>query len=172
MMKSEAGLYTVWHTGSKYFAAGLRNHYDRVTLEHLTAGGVSKINMNADIYTTYRDPYRVAASWINRGHFEKESILLNHMKWVDQWNRYEHLLNVFDPIVLHLEKGRHQAGLDFGGGIINSQEDIKGIHRALDQGKVEKVYDYLPKVYLDHAIMKSRGALERESDPKEGMAQS
>lgn len=146
----ECYLTTVWHSGTKYFKAGLEREY-RVAYSHLNESVIRQLPHYDKIYVTYRDPIRVAASWANRGHFSKHDNSLNYEKWANQWSRYKEALE-FNPIVLDFTKGPIQDGIDFGIEPINQHADKNKLHQELDKGNLEYLYGYIPKEYIDHAI--------------------
>jgi hypothetical protein len=73
------------------------------------------------------------------------------MRWNAQWDSYKALL-LLNPVVLDFSKGPIQDNIDFGEIVINSHPDDKGMHKAIDEGNLNKVYSYLPKEHIDHAI--------------------
>lgn len=148
MRKETVLLTTVWHTGTKYFREGLRRHY-HVNAQHIHRG--IKLDGYHKIYTTYRDPLRVAASWANRGHFHKANPELNHRKWVRQWSAYRELLEK-EPVILDFSKGPIQDSIDFGLSPINSFGDVNNMHKALDDGDTKELYKLIPKKHIDYAF--------------------
>lgn len=146
----ECYLATVWHTGTKYFKAGLEKNY-RVAYSHFNDATPEKLKHYQTIFTTYRDPHRVAASWGNRGHFSKQDNSLNYSKWVNQWENYTKALEL-KPIILDFSKGNIQHGIDFGKNPINQHSDANGLHKALDENNLEYLYSFIPKEYIDLAI--------------------
>ena len=146
----ECYLTTVWHTGTKYFKAGLEKNY-RVAYSHLNRAVINQLPNYDKIYVTYRDPLRVAASWANRGHFSKLNNSFNYMRWDEQWSHYKLALE-FNPIVLDFTKGRIQDGVDFGSKIINQHVDKNKLHQELDSGNLDYLYRFIPKKHIDHAI--------------------
>lgn len=146
----ECYLCTVWHTGTKYFKAGLEKEY-RVAYSHFNDSVLRQIPSYETVYTTYRDPMRVAASWANRGHFTKQDNSLNYGKWFNQWEYYKEALKL-NPIVLDFTKGPMQEGIDFGTIPINQHADKNKLHQELNKGNIDYLYSYIPKELIDHAI--------------------
>jgi hypothetical protein len=141
-------LTTVRHTGTTYFEKGLRAEYGKdFDLQHISEEVFNNLDLNDIIYTTYRNPYRVAASWVNRNMF---STMSNFELWRDQWGAYKKLLTI-NPIVLDVRK-QIQEGIDFGDKKINSMNDASLLHRDLDENNYKSIYQYIPKDNIDYAI--------------------
>ena len=112
---------------------------------------VSQIPHYKNVYTTYRNPYRVAASWGNRGHFSKIDNTVNYNKWLEQWGCFKDALEI-NPMVLDFTKESEQFGIDFGIEPINAYSDANNIHKELDKGNKEYLFKLIPKEYIDFAI--------------------
>lgn len=149
MKKEPENVYlcTVWHTGTKYFKAGLEREYI-LSYSHLNKSVLRQVPNYEKVFTTYRDPKRVAASWLNRHKSFKKENLTN--KWLEQWGCYKELLKT-KPIVLDFTKGREQAGIVFPESPINSHSDDLSMHKALDAGDLDYLYRKIPKELMDIA---------------------
>ena len=141
---TKVNLCTVWHSGTKYFKAGLEKHY-KVNAKHLDKQTISRIKGDT-VYTTYRDPLRIAASWGNRHKDFKKSSLID--QWVLQWGIYKELL-ALNPIILDFSKGREQHGIIFPEQPVNSHSDDLGLHEAIDDGNWDYFYRKVPKELIE-----------------------
>lgn len=157
----ECYLTTVWHSGTKYFKAGLETKY-RVSYSHLNKSVINQLSSYDEIYVTYRNPLRVAASWANRGHFSKQDNSVNYKKWDEQWGNYKEALK-YNPVVLDFTKGQIQSGIDFGSEPINQHKDKNKLHQELDKGNLDYLYTFIPKDHIDFAIS-CCGSLYEEGD--------
>ena len=138
-------LTTVRHTGTTYFEKGLRAEYGKeFDLEHISEEVFNNLDLKDIIYTTYRDPYRVAVSWVNRNMVNVPKL------WLDSWGAYKKLLTI-NPIVLDVTK-QVQEGIDFGSKKVNSMNDAYLLHRDLDENNYKSIYQYIPKEHIDYAI--------------------
>jgi len=162
MTKPECYLCTVWHTGTKYFKAGLEKKY-RVAYSHFNESVLRQIPNYEEVYTTYRDPYRVAASWGNRGHFSHRDNSGVYAKWDAQWECYKEALRL-NPIILDFTQGQIQHDIDFGEEVINSHADAKHFHRELDNGNIDYLFRSIPQKHIDHAIECAKAATERTAN--------
>ena len=144
---TEVYLCTIWHTGTKYFKAGLgKNH--KVAYSHFNKSVLKKIPNYEIVYTTYRDPLRVGASWGNRHKdFTKPNLI---SQWTLQWECYHEALKL-NPRVLDFTKGREQFGIVFGESPINSHKDELGLHKAIDDGNWDYYYRKVPKELIQLA---------------------
>jgi hypothetical protein len=147
VIQDNAILLTCWHTGTKYFLEGLERHHNRATYSHLNDTWRRKADQHEHVYTTYRDPLEVAASWGNRGHFASKNTL---RKWCDQWRFYQELQDA-KPIVLKLSNGQDQHGIKFAEHKINSHPDDKGLHKAIANNNLDTIYQVIPKKFIDLA---------------------
>lgn len=87
-------------------------------------------------FTTYRDPYRVAASWANRINIPfKESTIL---KWNKQWSIWRDL--EAEEIALSTLP------------ILNKYPDKLGLHDALDKGDLTYFFQYVSQEHIDFAL--------------------
>jgi len=147
---NEVFLCTIWHTGTKYFKKGLEDRY-RVAYSHFNKRVIEQIKSYDKVFTTYRDPLRVAASWANRGHFTgKKNLSVVSGNWIEQWECYGECLKL-NPMVLDFTKGREQYGIMFQEQPINSHSDSLGLHKAIDDEELTKLYQIIPKELIDLA---------------------
>jgi len=146
---------TVYHTGTKYFKRTLEKKY-RISYSHYNKSVLNQLPNYDIIYTTYRDPYRVAASWGNRNRFQKKSPQFD--RWEEQWTCYREALK-FNPIILDFTKGSIQNNIDFGLEPVNQHGDDKKLHEAIDVGNLDYLYEFIPKELVDYAVECCEGAL-------------
>lgn len=144
---------TVWHTGTQYFLDGLMNYFDRVSYSHLNDEVLPQLVDYDLVFTTYRDPLRVAASWCNRNQLNKRC--LGHKRWIEQWSNYGKLLET-SPYILDIENGVKQFGIEFPRKAKNSFKDTYSIHRELNKGNKEYLYRKIPKSLLAFAFQNSQ----------------
>jgi len=154
-------LTTVRHTGTTYFEKGFVSYYKKgeFDLEHISYKVLDNLDLNDKIYTTYRNPYRTAASWANRNLF---STATNFELWRESWGAYKELLKL-NPIVFDFTKGQIQEGIDFGSKAVNSFNDSNLLHEALDNNDNEKLYTYIKQEDIDYAIECCGDLYESES---------
>ena len=133
-------------------------HYEPETLQvHLGTDEWRRLlYMHGDdleVVTTYRDPYRVGASWVNR-YCQKAHNFLPEMRgdWFRMWSDYRDLL------------GRNCEVLcvaNFDKPPVKSKPDIRGAHRALDEDNLRAYHAWMPKDWIEHAVNCSvKGRLE------------
>jgi hypothetical protein len=149
-------LLTVWHTGTKYFIKGLQDHYKkngRAAYSHLNGAWASKVERADIVFTTYRDPLRVAASWANRLHFNNTGT----SKWMEQWSIYSQVQKT-EPKILCVDNGIEQHGITFPKRAINAHPDALNLHEALNNGDMDYFYRRVPKFAVEHAIQCSQWA--------------
>lgn len=143
-------LTTVRHTGTTYFQKGFEANLKKGTfnLKHVSEELLKEIQPDWELYTTYRNPYRVAASWANRNMFYNPEGLIF---WKDSWEAYRKLLYL-NPTVLDVTKGQVFEGIDFGSKPLNKFGDAYQLHKSLDKGETERLYQFIPKALIIHAI--------------------
>ena len=138
---------TVKHTGTLYFLPAFEIAFNVHHLHCYDTRAIDLAQSAEQFYTTHRDPYRVAASWVNREQFDPNN-------WIAQWTIYARLLELW-PTVFSVGGGRHQHGYWFGETKRNSYGDKHGMHQALDRGDLDYYHQRVPKELIDFAIAKS-----------------
>jgi len=130
-------LTTVKHSGTHSLLEVLGK--DNVELRHCCPGIFEDIEQWDSIATTYRDPYRIAASWANRGFFKPDYPLGRtwYVQW-ENWHKVKPLATVY-PV-------------DEIGHRLNSSEDVLRVHQALDDGDMNHFYRYVPKEAIEYAL--------------------
>lgn len=93
-----------------------------------------------EIVTTYRDPYRTAASWANRNLFQDHEHVMKRT-WVRQWDNWIKVLPLAKVYKTEELPDR-----------LNTAEDVKGVHKALSEGDMDTYYKHIPKDYLDYVL--------------------
>ena len=122
-----------------------------MSFSHFNGKTVQQLKNYENIYTAYRDPYRVAASWANRGRFARP---VGFQEWITQWACYEKALKL-SPVILDVSKGREQAGIVFPEKPIGEFEDSTGLHKALNEQDFELYHSVIPKWVIEYAQEKS-----------------
>lgn len=145
-------LATTWHTGTKYFKKGLEAKY-RVSYSHFNKSVLNQIPDYEKVFTTYRDPKRVAASWGNRHKDFKKANLIK--QWILQWECYRECLKI-NPLILDFTKGREQHGILFPENAINTHPDELKLHKAIDDENWEYFYRKIPQELIELAETCSR----------------
>lgn len=143
-------LSTVRHTGTTYFQKGFEANLPKGTfnLKHVSDEVIDSFEPDWEIYTTYRDPYRVAASWANRNMFYNPE---GSQVWMESWTAYKRLLTL-NPKVLDFTKGKVFDGIDFGDKPLNSFGDAYQLHKSIDEGDFNRLYQFIDKANIDYAI--------------------
>ena len=93
----------------------------------------AKVATYIKIFTTYRDPLRVAASWCNRDVWDEG-------KWFKQWHYYHKII-----------KYAKVFNTDALGQKLNTCSDRLGLHKALDDGDMDYYYSIVPERCIDYA---------------------
>lgn len=151
-------LGTVMHSGTTYFHVKLKEEHRKLTKAlHCTWSLVNRLDDYEWVATTWRDPWRVAASWANRGHLSPRWDL----EWCTQWSAYRALrewgeknpdkFKLFD-----FKKGPLQHGYDFGEEPKNVGGDHFLLHDALDRHDLEFFFNVVPRTYIEHALNETR----------------
>lgn len=135
---------TIWHTGTHYFKGVLEA--DGFFFQHVGPDALLKAPDAEVIYTTYRDPFNVAASWANRDRMRSDQFFT---RWQRQWSSYKTLLDEYNPVVLDVTKGREQGGYTFGDMVLNSAGDRHGLHEAYANGDMDKFYTFVPRHWIE-----------------------
>jgi hypothetical protein len=93
-----------------------------------------------NIITTYRDPYLVAASWVNRRPLD--SIRSRH--WIANWKRWAilapHAVKVFRIKDLTVHKNQYRWG------------DTSGAYAAYEAGDFDRYFQIVPKHLILFAV--------------------
>lgn len=85
-----------------------------------------------EVHTTYRDPYRVAASWLNRDRLKDADY------WFRQWGAYSQIVPM---ATVHKPVSRE-----------NTFSDVLGLHEALDRGDMDYYFKHVPKEWIDFVL--------------------
>ena len=129
---------TIWHTGSHSVVEMLKEEDPgrRVVLHHCnkTAEAIARGGEH-EVITTFRDPYRIAASWINRDRL-KTYPREWHTQW-DHWSRIAPLAKIYRTDSLTKK--------------LNTHKDTYQLHAALDRGDLETFHQRVPIAYIDYA---------------------
>lgn len=145
------------HTGTTWIRGELEANGCTVDWEHCDPDRVKKAKKyvgerpshkggsGIQLATTWRDPYRTAASWGNRRHLRHEG------HWELQWAAYGEFLKL-QPMIFDFEKGGDQHGFHLSLEPVNAHEDRFGLHEALDTGDWEKYWSIIPKETVQHAL--------------------
>lgn len=137
-------LVTIWHTGTSTFSSGILKAIPGSHFRHVTNDRALDIARESDdLATTYRDPYRTAASWKNRER-------LKDHEWKSQWDAYRKVLEM-NPKIFYCDGPISQHGIEFPV-IHNTYKDRLGLHKALDDGDYKYYYRKVPKYLVDHAL--------------------
>lgn len=134
---------TLIHSGTTYFKSGLERkypvrhrHFDQLTM---------KIAEGYDFFaTTYRDPYRIGASWANT-----DKSYQRH-EWAIQWENYAKFL-ALNPLIFDVHAGRLQHGMVFGEKPLNQHKDKYDLHKALDEGDLDYYHSKVPIHMIEFA---------------------
>ena len=143
--KPDYHMLTVMHTGTTWLKRQLKDNGYEVTLLHCSPEGVEAAPEDAIPCSTWRDPYRTAASWANRRHFRHEG------HWERQWLGYKMWLDR-GAILFDFKGERVQHGLSLSFEPLNEHEDRFGMHKALDEGNFEHFWSIVPKEAVRHAL--------------------
>lgn len=135
-------LSTVWHSGTHSLKVAIEKAGEKdIYWQHCDTSAVPKCQM--PIYrwvaTTLRDPYRVAASWYNRGEFPD---LCPSGDWLEQWKCWGEIA-LFDKTRVFNLSSLAKA---------NSSPDVYGLHAALDRGDMKAYHRHIPRKYTDFAL--------------------
>lgn len=143
-------LITVPKTCTQYFKEGLEIHYNpsgHAAMTHLSYDWESIVDdpFHDKIFTTYRDPHLVAASWANADW-------LDFQEWERVWNRFK-ALEKYKPTVLRIDRGqgKSQFGVKFPNCDVNQCDDVLGVFDLLKKGDMERFYQVIPKHLIDYA---------------------
>ena len=136
-------LTTVKHSGTNSLKALIGGD---VELRHCSDDIWQDLDKYDSIVTTYRDPLRVAASWANRGLFSEHDHLMERT-WRAQWRNWVRIY----PLA-------RVYPVDEMGIRLNRHDDIKGLHKALDDGDIKTYYRQVPINEIDYVLNLTREA--------------
>lgn len=135
-------LTTIWHTGTHTFRQGLLRKHG-IRFRHVDEEALS-IAKEADIIgTTYRDPYRTAASWCNRGKLDEN-------EWLKQWQYYKAILDM-GPIIFYCDGPEIQHGIQCRKKL-NSSPDTFQLHEALDNEDYDYFHRHVPEKLIEFSF--------------------
>lgn len=138
---------TVEHSGTIYFLTQLEKQLGPIRFQHCIPNTLAVAKNKTKLYTAYRDPYRVAASWYNRGKLQTVD---DYEKWSSQWQIYWRFRDL-NPTVFDVSKGNNQHGFRFNGLPKNAHKDTHGLHFALDSNDLDYFHTHIPKILIDAA---------------------
>lgn len=135
---------TVWHTGSNYLRKKLEGEGHEVEFMHCEPRVFSPKHLARfdEYHTTYRDPFKVAASWGNRYDLMHDTEIQAH--WYSLWTTYHLVLRDLEPHIHHVS--------DFDGPKINEYLDERLLHDALEREDWELYGRYIPMEMVAYAI--------------------
>jgi len=154
---SEHGEYrvltTVRHTGSHSLIEqypGYKHWHCNPQAYDLIKNNIGSIN----VITTYRDPKRVAASWLNRGQLPFSGMGSPHREgcifsWKEAWEYYGKILELI-PKVLFMKDLRSK---------LYTYEDKAGAHALLDNDSMSEYYKLVNKDLIDYAYNHCKGVI-------------
>lgn len=125
-------LCTVPSTGTRYF----RRQLPCEGLAHCTESSINCAKQFKEVATTYRDPFRVAASWVNYGY--------NFKYWNDLWYWWGELIKLPHVKIFDVRLTQ-QHGHEFDGMPRGVHVDTFKVHDALDRGDFDYFYKYVPE---------------------------
>jgi len=112
------------------------NEGRKVTLHHCnkSAEKIAKGGKH-EIVTTFRDPYRIAASWFNR-----DRVKTYPREWHTQWDHWSRIAPLARVVRVEMIPKK-----------LNTHEDTYQLHAALDRGDLDYFYERVPIAYIDYA---------------------
>ena len=125
-------LCTVPRTGSHY----LRAHLPVTEIRHTSESEYERCKSFDQVFTAYRDPYRVAASWANNN--------VNFGIWDHMWYWWDRIVELPHTMVFNLGAGL-QHGIVFDGVPRTASEDRLGLHAALNRDDREHFFKHVPE---------------------------
>lgn len=140
-------MVTVQHTGTVYFLTQLKRILGPFKFQHCGPISLDIAKQRKNIFTTYRDPYRTAASWYNREVLQDKH---HYKKWNRQWEIYWEIRKL-DPLVFDFTKGERQHGFIFDGNPRNTSKDKYGLHKALDENDLQYFHRHIPEELINAA---------------------
>lgn len=142
---------TVRHTATQY----TMQHHEQKT-RHIHCGHPALHELielhdgDLDLVTTYRDPYRVGASWVNR-YWRSADQFLRELRpqWFGEWEDYGEIL-AMGPEIYYVD--------DFDKPKVKSKGDAHKVHLALDQGDYQHFHSFVPPEWIRFAVQRSQEA--------------
>lgn len=138
-------LTSIWHCGTHSRLEEIPDHARK-----LQSGEVIQCHCNTDalkhaekadqILMTFRNPYRVAASWVNRGRLPK----LPHQRnrtWCEQWRIWAELVPRAHE-VRSVDDLKHR---------LNTHVDEHGLHAMIAAGDYGLFHAYVPRELIKFA---------------------
>ena len=136
---------TVRHTGSH----SIIEQFPGYTHWHCNPQVWGLIEQNLDkinVITTYRDPLRTAASWLNRGQLPFKAGSPHRdgciFSWKEAWFYYGKIIKT-NPDIYRMEDLDHK---------LYTHDDSSGAHSLLDNGDIEGYYKLVNKDLIDYAL--------------------
>jgi hypothetical protein len=110
---------------------------DEYELRHCCYAMFDDIDKWEEIATTYRDPYRIAASWANRDRFRITDAQIERT-WFRQWDCWDKVrgMSTIYPVGELTER-------------LNTFEDKYKLHQALNNNDMEHFYKHVPAELLE-----------------------
>jgi len=138
---------TVRHTGSHSIIEqypGYKHWHCNPQAYDLIDSNIGRIN----VITTYRDPKRVAASWMNRGQLPFNGMGSPHREgcifsWKEAWEYYGKILKVIPKENVHLMEDLKYK--------LYQHDDTHGAHALLDNNDMKGYYRLINKDLTDYA---------------------
>ena len=132
---------TVPHSGTCSLRAHLDAKYKEGFTKHQEHCSKKMLELaksgDYEVYTTWRSPYRVAASFGNR-----QKIEVTHINaWIDWW-KYWSLMQPYVTKVFDMDDLTEQT---------NSMTDKHGLHKAIDEKDWDKYYSMVPQNWIEEA---------------------
>lgn len=132
---------TVWHSGTHSLVESLEGeaiwvHCSPEAIEMAKSGGY-------EVYTTDRNPYRVAASWYNRGRWGRKTW---ETRWRSQWESYRDIRKFATIVPIDEIPER-----------LNDHADTEGMHKLLDDGDLDEFHKRFGKRWINLAMRCNRG---------------
>ena len=102
------------------------------------------LNIYKIIYTTFRDPYRIGASWANRAGIplDKHPRVEFFTRWHNQWNEWKKVALRRNTEILNIDKFTTK---------LNTYPDKLNLHKAIDEKNMNYFYTYVPEHYIKQA---------------------
>ena len=145
-MKNRVLITTVPHSGTCSLRAHLNAKFKGRYTKHQQhcceqTLGLAKSG-NYEVYTTWRSPYRVAASFGNRKKIFPTWANGDHIEpWIDWWKHW----SLIQPYVTEVFKTEDLPDQ------INSMTDDQGLHKAIDEEDWDKYYSIVPQDWITEA---------------------
>lgn len=136
---------TVWHSGTHSLIEDLGGG----ELLHCSPDALHKAKSgDYEVWTTWRDPHRVAASWFNRGRWGSRQW---ERRWRSQWECYHKIKHYATVVPVEALAVRR-----------NEKPDNTGMHALLDKGLIKSFYATISKELIELAYGQERSV---KADP-------